>query len=167
MAKILMIVPPEKFRDEELFETKEELEKAGNKIVIASTKKGECLGSLGGSAESEMILEDADSEDYDAVVFVGGVGCSVFFENKKALNIAREMQKKGKIIAAICLAPVILANSGILKGKNASVTRSDVESIEKKGAKYFGAGVVVDGKIITADGPKSSREFGRKIAELV
>lgn len=39
MAKILMIIPPERFRDEELFVTKEELEKGGHSVVIASTKK--------------------------------------------------------------------------------------------------------------------------------
>jgi protease I len=48
MAKVLMIIAPERFRDEELFVTKEELEKAGHETVIASITTGTCPGSRGG-----------------------------------------------------------------------------------------------------------------------
>ena len=52
MSKILMIIPPERFRDEELFITKEELEKSGHLIVISSTREGIINGSRGGKAQS-------------------------------------------------------------------------------------------------------------------
>jgi len=52
MVNILFIIPPERFRDEELFVTKTELEKAGHKTTVASTKKGTCLGSRGGIINS-------------------------------------------------------------------------------------------------------------------
>ena len=74
MAQILFIIPPERFRDEELFVTKEELEKNGHGITIASTKKGLCLGSRGGSINSDLILEEVNPQDYQAVVFIGGGG---------------------------------------------------------------------------------------------
>jgi len=54
MAKIVFIIPPERFRDEELFVTKEVLENSVHKITIASTKLGLCSGSRGESIASEL-----------------------------------------------------------------------------------------------------------------
>lgn len=167
MARILMVVAPERFRDEELFIPKEELEKSGHETFIASTKIGICTGSRGGSITADLLLKDIDSEDYDAVVFVGGGGSKIFFDNTDALNIAKEMNDKGRIVSAICLAPVVLANAGVLKGKNATVSGQEAKTIESKGAKYTGPGVTVDGNIITGNAPKSSRLFGQKICELL
>jgi protease I len=167
MATILMVIAPERFRDEELFVTKEELEDAGHTTVVASSKKGKCLGSRGGFATAVQVLDDVRTADYDAVVFVGGGGSKVYFANREALRIATEMHAMGKVVAAICLAPVILANAGLLKGRNATVAGTEAKTIEFKGARYCGPGITVDGNIITGNGPKSSRLFGEKINELL
>jgi protease I len=167
MAKILMIIPPERFRDEELFLTREELEKAGNPIVIASTHKGICPGSRGGQAEAEITLDEVRIGDYEAVVFVGGGGSKLLFNNTLAQTIAREVCNQGKVVAAICLAPVILANAGLLKNKRATVAGTEARTIENHGAIYTGPGVTVDGNIVTANAPKASRGFGKKIIEIM
>jgi len=162
-----MIIAPERFRDEELFVTQEELEKAGHEISIASRVKGVCPGSRGGFATATLTLAEVKTGSYDAVVFVGGGGSKLYFSNEEALRIAKEMSEKRKIIAAICLAPVILANAGVLKGRNATVSGTEAKTIESKGAKYMGPGVTVDGNIVTGNAPKSSRLFGQKINELL
>jgi protease I len=167
MAKILMIIAPERFRDEELFVTKEELEKAGHETVIVSSKKGLCPGSRGGFATATLTLAEVQAQNYDAVVFVGGGGSRLYFANHEVLRIAKEMYQKKTVVAAICLAPVILANAGVLKGKKATVAGTEAKTIESKGAKYTGPGVMVDGNIVTANAPKSSRLFGQKINELL
>lgn len=167
MATVLMTIAPEGFRDEELFLTQAELEKAGHKIVIASLVKGVCRGSHGGSATATLILAEIEVENYEAVVFVGGSGSKVYFTNRDALRIAQEMAGQGKVVAAICVAPLILANAGLLQGKNATVFGSEIKAIEGKGAKHTGAGVTVDTNIVTGDGPKSARLFGRKINECL
>jgi protease I len=167
MAKVLMIIAPERFRDEELFVTKEELEKDGHETVIASIVKGICPGSRGGFATATLTLNEVQTEDYEAVVFVGGGGSKIYFANEEVLRIAKEMYKRKLVVAAICLAPVILANAGVLKGKNATVAGTEAKTIESKGAKYMGPGVTVDGNIVTGNAPKSSRLFGQKINELL
>jgi protease I len=167
MATVLMIIAPERFRDEELFVTQEELELAGHRTVIASRVKGICPGSRGGFATATLTLLEVDVDDYDAVVFVGGGGAKVYFADDSALRIARSMAESGKVTAAICLAPVILANAGILAGKRATVAGTEAKTLEDKGAHYTGPGVTVDGTIVTANGPKSSRLFGRKIVEFL
>lgn len=164
--RVLMVVAPENFRDEELLHTKEELERAGVKTTIASAKTGEVRGMLGAKIKSGIKLDQVKVDDYDGVVFVGGSGAAVYFNDKRAISIASEAFSKGKKICAICIAPVILANAGVLEGKRATVFDGDyVRKIESKGATYTGKPVEVDGNIITADGPAAAREFGRTIAK--
>lgn len=167
MAKVLMIIAPERFRDEELFITQEELKNNGHEITVASIARGICPGSRGGSATAALALEEVQTGDYDAVVFVGGGGSKMYFANETALRIAKEMNEKKAVVAAICLAPVILANAGILKGKQATVAGTEAKTIESQGAKYMGPGVTVDGNIVTGNAPKSSRLFGQKINQLL
>lgn len=167
MAKALMIIAPERFRDEELFITKDELEKAGHTTVIASIRKGICPGSRGGVAIATLTLDEVQVEQYDVVVYVGGGGSKIYFANDMALHIAQEMYARGKVVAAICLAPVILANAGLLSGKSATVAGTEAKTIERKGAKYTGPGVTVDGNIVTGNAPKISKLFGQKINELL
>jgi protease I len=167
MGKILMIIPPERFRDEELFITKEELENEGHFIDVASTKTGLVQGSRGGNTNSKILLNEIDTNNYDAVVYVGGGGSALLFSDQDAIRIAKEMFSKNKIVSAICLAPVILANAGILNGKKATVTGTESKTIENKGAKYTGPGVTVDGNVITGNAPKASKLFGQKINEAL
>ncbi len=167
MSKLLMIVPPERFRDEELFQTKEELDEAGHETVLASTKLGICTGSRGGSFYSSIVIGQINPDDFDGVIFVGGGGSKLLFSDEVAIHIAQRMHSQGKLVAAICLAPVILANAGVLAGKKATVAGTEANTIESRGATYTGPGVTVDGSIVTANAPKSSRLFGQKINEVL
>jgi len=167
MAKIVFVIAPENFRDEELFHTKEELEKAGHETMIASAKKGLIKGNRGGSAEAIMLLEEINADDFSAIVFVGGRGAAQYFENDTALNLAKEFYRAGKIVAAICIAPSILANAGILADKKATSFPSEKENLEAKGAKYTAQPIEVSGRIVTAIGPEAAREFGKTIAGLL
>lgn len=167
MSDILMIIAPANFRDEELFETKEALEERGHHVTLASSHTGICTGSLGKTARAEIPLEEVSSEMYDAFIFVGGNGCSVFFDDRAALSLARNAYEDDKIIAAICLAPIILAKADILGGKRATVTPARIKLLEKLGATFAGVGVVTDGNIVTADGPQSARRFGETITAML
>ena len=167
MSVLLMVIPPERFRDEELFETRLALERGGHTIRVASIRKGNCPGSRGGSAKAELALADVKPADYDGVIFVGGGGSKLLWDNPEAGAVASEMNRRKKVVAAICLAPVILANAGVLRGKRATVSGTEAKTIAAKGAIYTGPGVTVDGNIVTANGPKSSRVFGEKIASLL
>ena len=115
MAKIVLVIAQQNFRDEELFHTKEELEKACNETVVASRKKGECTGKLGGKANAEISLEEIKTGDYQGVIFVGGGGAAEYFNDSTAQKIAKEFFKEGKLVCAICIAPSILANAGLLR----------------------------------------------------
>lgn len=163
--RVLMVIAPENFRDEELLHTKEELERAKASVTIASTKTTAARGMFGATVQPDLKLEEVRVDDYDAVIFVGGGGSAVYFSDSRALSIAKEASDKGKKTCAICIAPVILANAGVLKDKQATVWDGDhIEMLKAGGANYTGKPVEVDGNIITANGPAAARDFGRTIA---
>jgi protease I len=167
MGKAILVVAPRDFRDEELFDTKAELERAGHACVIASRSIGKCTGMRGGSVRAEIAIDDVDVADCDAIVFIGGSGARVFFRDAHATSLARGAFDAGKVVAAICVAPTILATAGILHEKRATAFHSDISELRYGGARYVGPGVTVDGRVITASGPDQSVAFGKAIARAL
>lgn len=171
--KIVMIVAPENFRDEEFAVPKDYFESKGIAVAVASTRKGECRGMFGAKANATLSLAEVRAADFGAVVFVGGQGTPTVRRENESLRIAREFASAGKVVAAICWAPTILAKAGVLEGKNATVWFGDDaeygkdtgQVLEQYGAHYTGEGVTVDGKFITADGPRNARKFAEEIVK--
>ena len=165
MTKVVMVIAPHEFRDEELFETKEVLESKNIKVDIASVGVKEAKGKLGGKAKVNLEVSAIHPNEYDGIVFVGGAGAKIYFEDFTVQELAIEFYTKGKVVAAICIAPSILANADLLVGIKATSFESERENLVDKGAEYTGEDVTVDGSIITANGPDAAEEFGEKIAE--
>ena len=163
---ILMIVSPENFKDEEYFIPKQVLENSKANIQTASLR--ETAASVDGKIiKTDLLLDEANANNYNAIIFIGGPGATVYFDNTDALNLIKNAILGNKLVAAICIAPSILANSGILKNKKATCFPSEKDNLVKKGAIYTGKPVEIDGKIITANGPLASREFGNAIVKAL
>jgi len=165
--KALMIIAEKEFRDEELLEPKAILEEKGIEVVIASTSLVEAKGRFGTTAKPDILLSDAKVEDYDVIVFVGGGGARQYWDDSLAHKISQEAVKQEKILCAICIAPVILANAGVLMGKKAAVWSSEKERLKAKGAIYTGKPLQVEGKIITGEGPQVAKDFGKAIVKAL
>jgi protease I len=165
--RIVMIVARRDFRDEELFEPRTILEEAGGEVIVASSSLEPAKGMLGGSVKPDLLVADVVAADYDAVVFVGGAGAKEYWNDGQAHAIARRAAEEGKVVAAICIAPVTLANAGVLEDRRATVWKSEGEQLMAKGARYAGRDLEVDGHIITADDPESAGKFGRAIARAL
>lgn len=164
--KIVMIIAPENFRDEEYREPKTIFEKAGIKVVTASSKLGMAKGKLGMTAKADILLKDINAADYAAILFIGGPGCYNYYDDPTAHKIAQDAVQKGKLLGAICAAPGILASAGVLKGKKATMFADD-GTLKKGGAIYTGAGVEIDGNIITATGPQTAKAWGEAVAKVL
>jgi protease I len=170
--KVLMIVAGRDFRDEECFVPKKILEDGGIEVKIASDKKGEAIGAEGGEIAVDLSLNEADASNFDAIIFIGGPGALKHLDNENSYCLAREATGKGKIVAAICVAPAILAKAGVLSGKKATVWTSPTHRemakvLTENGARYVDENVVVDGKMITANGPSAAGKFGEEVLRVV
>ena len=160
--KILIAIAPEKFRDEELADPVAALQKAGIAFDIASTRRGACTGMLGLKAQATLSFEEVEPRQYDGLLIVGGSGAQQhLWDDDLLVRLAKYFQESGKVVAAICLAPVVLARAGILKGKKATYFNSPVSFREMKagGAMLVEKPVVTDMRIITANGPAAAKEF--------
>ncbi len=164
--KVLMVIAPDNFRDEEFFETRDVLKDAGIEVTVVNSTGQPSKSMFGRIVTPDKNFYEIDSKDFDAIVFVGGTGAAAYFDNKRAITLAKEFYESGKLVAAICIAPTILVNAGILDGKKATAFPSEREKINAVGT-YTGNNVEVDGKIITASGPQAAREFGRKIVDAL
>lgn len=172
MKKALFVIAFRNFRDEELFVPKEILEKAGWEVKIASLVKGLAQGADGGEINVDFLIEEVNVDDFDLFVFVGGPGMVENLDNSRFHNLAQKAKESGKVIAAICIAPALLAKAGILKEKKATVwsnafNKEPIEILKENGAIYQDQAVVVDENLITANGPSAAYEFAKKILEVV
>jgi protease I len=170
--KVAMIIAFRDFRDAEYFLPKEILEKAGAKITTVSTKMGTAIGADGGDTNVDLLVENLNPADFDAIVFIGGPGCLEYLDNENSYKVVRETIIQNKILGSICISPVILAKAGVLSGKRATVwssplDRGPVKILKENGAIYEDKDVVQDGKIITANGPDAAEEFGQKLVEIL
>lgn len=167
MNKILMVIAPKDFRDEEYFVPKSVFEKAGYTVVTASTVSGTVDGSHGGSTTSDILLTDVDAKDYVSVVFVGGKGSYALDDNTDAHSIALDFHSQNKYVNAICHAPIIVAKTGLLSGLSATVFDGDYQQLIELGAKYINNDVVKDSQFITANGPAAADPFANLILENI
>ena len=169
MAKILMVIAPVHFRDEELFVPKEFLESKKIKVDVASSVKTPVHGMLGKSIKPDLLVSEVALDEYSAVVFVGGIGVEdkKLYEDHAYVNLAKLAYMRGKVVAAICIAPKILAAAGILKNRKATVSSSGIDYIKSKGAISVNQDVIQDGMVITASGPNASKKFAEMIYEML
>lgn len=165
--KILMIIASQNFRDEEYLKPKSIFIKSGANVTTASSKLGELKGMLGAKVKPDILIDKVNPLEFDAIVLVGGIGATEYFDNKTVHNIFQTAVKNNKIIAAICISPATLANAGVLKGKKATVFSSEKEALISGGANYVDVPVVKDGKVITARDPNAADEFGQTIKKAL
>ena len=126
-------------------------------------------GSKGATIQPDMAIHEINPDFFDCVLVVGGPGSVALSEDQGVINLLIEANKREKIVGAICLGPLSLAKAGILANKNATVYPEPpaIRTIRDNAAIYVKEPVVIDGKIITADGPGSAGKFGTEIVKLL
>jgi protease I len=169
MKKIVLVVAHKDYRDEEYELTRKALEEADVSVSVASTDISDAKGVKGGSVKVDILLSNIQVSDFDGIAFIGGPGSKNYMGHAIALNLIREFMSKDKAVGAICFAPAILAEAGVLSEKRATGWELDglPEIIESNGGIYVYEPVVVDGKVVTAIGPSASYDFGKTIASML
>ncbi len=173
--KILFILMPENFRDEEFSDPYNMLKSKGYHIDVAGFKEGEAIGTGGLKFTPNLQLDNLSDKDlltYDALVIPGGSASTKYlWNNKKIQHIIRLFYENQKIVATICYASIAPAQAGILTNKNATVypTQEAKKIFEEYSVVFNPSGCVTltQEKIITAQSPKYTKEFGQAIIDLL
>jgi len=161
-AKRAVFVIYARFQETEYSIPRAVLEDQGIAVIVASSSSDVVKGHEGAEVQPDVLLGDVRAADYDAIVFVGGSGYEV--DDPAGQRIAREAVAGGKVVAAICIAPITLAKADVVEGKRVTAAMQ-WNVLEEAGAIVVtDTSVVRDGLIITANGPGGAREFGEAIA---
>ena len=165
--RVLMVIAKEQFRDEEYAVPRRILEQEGAVVTVASSVTKPAKGMLGMTVTPDLTIDQADPKQFDAVIFVGGMGSTEYWDNPVAHRLARTTYDQGKVTSAICLAPMTLANAGLLTNKRATMWPSESQQFKSKGVIYTGKPVERDGQVITGSGPEAAESFGRAVADAL
>ncbi|MHC1566738.1 MAG: DJ-1/PfpI family protein [Candidatus Syntropharchaeia archaeon] len=95
-----MVIAPEGFRDEELFDSKRIFEERGAKVEIASIDRNIAKGMLGGTVKPDLVFDEVDIDEYDGIVIVGGIGSKKYLWNDEELiSLVREAYYGDKVVS--------------------------------------------------------------------
>jgi len=167
MKSALLVIAQSAFRDEEYAEPKMILESRGVRVTTASVVPGSAIGKLGMRAVAQTSVSAARETEWDAVLFIGGAGAAVFFDDPDAHELAHSAAARGAVLGAICVGPSTLARAGLLNGLRATAFPSQEADLRAHGALWTGESVTTDGLVVTANGPDAAEEFGSRVADLL
>lgn len=178
MSKVMVLLA-EGFEEIEALTVVDLLRRAGIEVETLSIKDG-------GSAEENLVvtgarkipvvadgLFDGSKEstylgDFSTVVLPGGMpGTINLKEHQGVRKVVTAFYESGKYVAAICAAPTVLGDLGILEGKSATCYPGMEEGLNCANAVTDGTTVVVDGKVITSRGLGTAIDFSLKLIEIL
>lgn len=165
MASVLVFVAPG-FEEIETATIVDVLRRCKLKVVTAGLAEGVVMGSHGIKFLLDANVSECSVGDFSAVVCPGGSpGYQNLRKNAKVLAMVKEAFLAGKVVAAICAGPAVLADAGILRDKNCTIYPGMEDELKKAGANPKSDFVVEDGTVITSQGPATALLFSLKIAE--
>lgn len=172
----ILIMATDGFEQSELMVPQQKLSEAGAKVEIAAPQsrmnKAEIRGwdqkDWGKSVKVDKDIESVDPAEYDAIVLPGGqINPDKLRAESKAIEIIRTFYSSGKPIAAICHAPWLLVEAGVIKGKKCTSYHSIKTDVVNAGGQWEDATVVTDQGVITSRNPGDLDAFVNKIIEEV
>lgn len=151
----VMVPLADGFEEIEALTVVDVLRRAGVEVDTVGIVGATITGASGIRVMVDKRLPEIDPRKYDAIVLPGGRAYQTLMKTSKITEVLKEFDSKQKTIGAICAAPAILASLGILEEKRATI----YPGMEKHLAYPRGNRVVVDGHIITSQGPGTALEF--------
>ncbi|MBE0516161.1 MAG: DJ-1/PfpI family protein [Methanophagales archaeon] len=166
MAKSAVLLLAAGFEEIEAISIVDTLRRAGVEVTIAGLQAGALEGAHGIKMVPDTTIGEIDVKKFDAVILPGGnPGYLNLGKDHRVLDAVKTAFERGKIVAAICAAPSVLAQAGILRGKRATIYPGMETALT--GAEHSNERVVVDGKLVTSQGPGTALEFGITLVELL
>jgi 4-methyl-5(b-hydroxyethyl)-thiazole monophosphate biosynthesis len=160
----LMVPFADGFEEIEAFSVMSVLRGAGIGVDMVGVVGSVITGAHGVRVMMDKRLSSVKADDYDGVVLPGGGhACATLGKSKVIIDIIKKFNERSKLVAAICYAPRLLMQAGILNNRKATI----YPGLEKELSYPRGDRVVVDGNIITSQGPGTSIEFALAIVEFL
>lgn len=142
------------------------LRRAGIAVTTAGLKPGIVKASRGVQLVPDVTLDVALQDSYDMVVLPGGMpGATHLKDDPRIIGLLKQMAAAGKYTAAICAAPMVLAEAGVLTGKRATSYPGFLDGLS--GVAVSAEAVVQDGRVLTSRGPGTAMDFALALIEAL
>jgi protease I len=167
---VILVIASNGFQQVEYQNTKQVLEQNGITVITASNKMGGAVAKDNSTAFVDVALDKIDLSKCDGIFFIGGPGALEHLDNATSYKLLQEAKRRTIPYGAICISPRILATAGVLKGVNATGWDEDLELaglFKARQVIYNKKPVVIDGIVVTADGPNSATAFGQAIVRVL
>ncbi len=140
------------------------LRRAGIDTIVAGLHDGHIASTRNVKIIPDTVIDTVNSDDFDMIVLPGGQpGTDNLNADPRVKELIRSFSKMGKLIGAICAAPIVLARAGVLQGRHATSFPSYKNNLG--GALYEEESVVMDGNVLTSRGAGTALTFGLAIVE--
>ncbi|MDQ1166307.1 type 1 glutamine amidotransferase domain-containing protein [Flavobacterium sp. SORGH_AS_0622] len=172
MKKNIAILATDGFEESELASPKAYLEEQGWNADIVSLKSGTIKSWKDGNWSTEynvdVVLDQANEADYDALVLPGGViNPDLLRREEAAVKFVRSFFESKKPVAAICHGPQILVDADVLEGRKVTSFFSVKNDLKNAGAQWEDSEVVVDNGLVTSRNPNDLPAFNKKMVEEI
>ena len=170
--KRVLIIATDGFEQSELMEPMSMLKEAGADVTIASLDQGSIKGwqdgYWGDTVSVDVTVDEVTEGDYDALLLPGGqINPDVLRMNGRVIGLIKEFDKADKPIAAICHAPWLLAEAGIIRGKVVTGWPSIRTDLTNAGGAVIDQMVAVDSNIITSRNPQDIPAFTNALLDAL
>lgn len=170
-AKIA-ILATDGYEQSELVQPLTKLREAGATVHVLSIKEGEIKGwdetDWGDSVKVDRLVKDANVSEYDALVLPGGqINPDKLRADETAVAFIRDFYNTKKTLAAICHAPWLLIEAGVIEGRDVTSFSSIKTDVVNAGGRWHDEEVVCDKALVTSRNPKDLPAFIAKIIEEV
>ena len=171
-GKKVAILATDGFEQSELMEPKKALEAAGAQTHIVSLEAGSIKGwkdkNWGDSIDVDVLVSEANASDYDALMLPGGqMNPDILRVDKTAVAFVKSFFEQHKPVGAICHAPWLLIEAGVIDGRHATSYKSIETDMKNAGANWVDQEVVCDQGLVTSRQPEDLPAFNAKLIEEI
>lgn len=171
-GKRIAILSTDGFEQSELEVPLKHLRSEGAEVHVVSLKSGEIMGwdgkDWGRAVPVDAVLTEVSATDYDALVLPGGqINPDLLRVEAEAISFIRDFWTDGKVIGAICHAPWLLVEAGIVKGRRVTSYGSIQTDVKNAGGLWEDSEVVTDKGLVTSRKPDDLPAFCAKLVEEI
>ena len=167
MKKVAILAAPG-FEEIELIAPLDILRRLNMEVLLAGVQSDKVVSTHDVTVTTDTMLDKLHADKLDALVLPGGAGSWILRDTPEVIHLVKKMNEAGKLVAAICAAPIVLAKAGLVKDKDIYPAQDVYRELNEAGAHIIkDENVVLDGNVLTANGPGAAMLFGYSIGEYL